>query len=518
MPRRQDFARDIHYWIETNRWPVRRVKCDEAKPSCHPCVSTGRKCDGYGLNVEAPRDHSATPLGALGPSLSIGFLGTEKERGSFYFFQQKTAPQLSGFFGDDFWERLLLQAALHEPPIRHAILALGSLHAKSEQDSNGLIMRSYTNGWTDNFASNNYSQAIKSLIKPHPQEGQQAIDVYLICSVVFACLEAMQSRYGSAITHVQSGVKILCEVKFDEETRRHQHHALKASKIPYISIEMLEEMFLRLDFQVSQMVREPELIANHAQKQEIPTIFSGLSVAREKLVSDWYIASHSTMDVWDSSREKLCVTPPAGAWQKKSSSILARWSSAYDAYLNIQGENLTDTRRKGTAVLRILKELGSTAAMLTKTTVNDQMNWDVFCSMFEKIVSLADDIVEVDQKSTAGRPAFCMDMALIGPLFAVSCRCRDPIIRRRAISLLRTYDRTEGVWNSFATYKAAQRVLDIEEAGLQNLKSCDDVPGWARISNVSLAFDHVEKRAALTYNRPMNEYDMVQQMTEVIEW
>jgi hypothetical protein len=63
----------------------------------------------------------------------------------------------------------------------------------------------------------------------------------------------MQSRYGSAITHVQSGIKILCEVKYDEETRQHQHDSLKASKIPYISIGMLEEMFVRLDLQVSQV-------------------------------------------------------------------------------------------------------------------------------------------------------------------------------------------------------------------------------------------------------------------------
>ncbi|KAL2807765.1 hypothetical protein BJX63DRAFT_60948 [Aspergillus granulosus] len=26
---------------------IRRVKCDEGKPSCSRCVSTGRKCDGY---------------------------------------------------------------------------------------------------------------------------------------------------------------------------------------------------------------------------------------------------------------------------------------------------------------------------------------------------------------------------------------------------------------------------------------------------------------------------------------
>jgi hypothetical protein len=123
--------------------------------------------------------------------------------------------------------------------------------------------------------------------------------------------------------------------------------------------------------------------------------------------------------------------------------------------------------------------------------VGDQRNWDVFCPIFQIIVAVAQDIMELDLKSTAGKPTFCIDMALVGPLFEVSssskfiylvrrfrvllcvvpqwrctdsnifqvsCGCRDPIIRRRAISILRNCGRTEGVWNAFLTSKVAQRV------------------------------------------------------------
>jgi len=48
-------------------------------------------------------------------------------------------------------------------------------------------------------------------------------------------------------------MKILCEVKYNEETRRHQHDVLRASEIPYVSIEMLKEIFVRLDLQVTQV-------------------------------------------------------------------------------------------------------------------------------------------------------------------------------------------------------------------------------------------------------------------------
>jgi hypothetical protein len=127
-------------------------------------------------------------------SPSIAITGTEKERRSFHFFQQRTAPQLSGFFGGDFWERLL-QATHHELSIRYAIIALGSLHERFEQD-NGLIVHSNIKGWTDDFALKNYNQAIKYLVKPLSHNGRQAIDVCLISSILFACFEVASPSYS----------------------------------------------------------------------------------------------------------------------------------------------------------------------------------------------------------------------------------------------------------------------------------------------------------------------------------
>lgn len=157
----------------------------------------------------------------------------------------------------------------------------------------------------------------------------------------------------------------------------------------------------------------------YAREREIPPIFSGLSEARDLLVSHWHVASYSISNTWDLANGKLLMVPQAGAWQKESMSILARWSSAYDAYLNIQGNNLTDKRRKGTAALYILKELGSVSMMLTRTRVDNQRDWDIFCPTFQKIVSLAADIIEVDIKSTVGKRTSCFDMALVRPLFKV---------------------------------------------------------------------------------------------------
>lgn len=63
----------------------------------------------------------------------------------------------------------------------------------------------------------------------------------------------MQGSYAQAITHIQSGCKILCEMEYNEQTKEHHHSVLVASKFPYVPILKLEELFLRLDLSVVEV-------------------------------------------------------------------------------------------------------------------------------------------------------------------------------------------------------------------------------------------------------------------------
>jgi hypothetical protein len=62
----------------------------------------------------------------------------------------------------------------------------------------------------------------------------------------------MQSSYGSAILHVQSGMKVLYELKSKKEAHRYRYDVLGTSKT-YASIEVLEDMFVRLDLRATQV-------------------------------------------------------------------------------------------------------------------------------------------------------------------------------------------------------------------------------------------------------------------------
>ena len=80
------------------------MKCDEAKPECDRCTSTGRKCDGY----VAPKPKKTAPkLKANVEELALVRAinweqGDSAERRAIDYFRCHTAPGVSSYFDGDF--------------------------------------------------------------------------------------------------------------------------------------------------------------------------------------------------------------------------------------------------------------------------------------------------------------------------------------------------------------------------------------------------------------------------------
>lgn len=170
-------------------YAVRRVKCDETRPECLRCTSTRRVCDGYSqVQWSDPSNSMAV---TAGPSTDIH--DCSQSRRSFAFFMQRTSPQFAGFFGSVFWERLVLQTAHHEPAIRHAIVAIGSLHEQKTVATDPEVI----------FALKQYNLAIKKLLAPQSQTGERGVDVCLISCILFTCFEVCpRSPHAMLACHV----------------------------------------------------------------------------------------------------------------------------------------------------------------------------------------------------------------------------------------------------------------------------------------------------------------------------
>lgn len=139
------------------------------------------------LTTELVVSHNGPGLHVtLNPSFYVP--GNDQERRCIHFFRSRTVPQLSGHFSSDFWDRLVLQTTQHEPAIRHAVIAVGSIHERFELGDSS-IFKSNNDALEGGFALQQYNQAIKHLIEPLCSNRQQALDVCLISCLLFACFE-----------------------------------------------------------------------------------------------------------------------------------------------------------------------------------------------------------------------------------------------------------------------------------------------------------------------------------------
>ncbi|KAJ4244549.1 hypothetical protein NW762_014404 [Fusarium torreyae] len=170
---------------------VRKVKCDETRPSCRRCLNTGRSCDGYAPQVQATSGAHMTVI--------YHRLGTKAERRGLQYFCEVAAPRLLGPKSPYFWTHLVLQLSESEPVVKHSLLAISSLYKTREGQRTPSPM--------PNLALQHYNAAIQGC-KTTPSD----VLVLLAC-VLFICIELLQSNNATAVRHYACGIAIMerCE-------------------------------------------------------------------------------------------------------------------------------------------------------------------------------------------------------------------------------------------------------------------------------------------------------------------
>ena len=264
---------------------------------------------------------------------------------------------------------------------------------------------------------------------------------------------------------------------------------------------------------------------------EIPAAFTSLKQARNSLDYHWNRCI-DFLNEFENNTEKsigsrvdgpLDILRTTNAARQVMFDVLERWRVAFQAFLQ-NYETLLDTR--GLQAARTL-QLSHSFAMLflhvsTVNVYNDETAWDRFTKLFEDVVDLAALIVEpmtCDNFQQKRGHEFTLDMNTVAPLYAVAHRCRHPTIRRKAVSLLYKAPRQEGIWDSIVTARVAERLIGIEESGLGSVTCCEDVPDWARISDVHVDFDLQERLGTVKYSRQRSPLEKIRDtVVDSIRW
>jgi hypothetical protein len=529
---------------------IRRVKCDEGSPSCRRCSSTGRICDGYAVPASSktspppPLDNTAIslvqsskPARPCGLSVYSDDFGSNPEQRSFHFFCVNTAPQLTGLFESSFWDRFVLQAAHYEPAVRHAAIALGALHENT--------MRYGLGNWEKvqgTFALQEYLKAINILVQPLSQHKTQALDVTLMSCVLFTCFDVsiafrmllldpvanidqtMRGHYGSALSHIDGGVKILSEAQRNNNTNNtnSSKSGITSSAKPYVSIEDLTAVLTRLDTQATQIAGYRPLSlyplsSDDDSSSNIPAYFRSLTEARNCFDHLWHCVTYFA-SLLNSKDDDFAVQDFARQKLRDHARLLSEYSDVFEDFV---AHNSHDLNARALNSIRTLKVQQLIMYMMLHadriTTTEDETTWDHFIPQMEEIVSLSAAVIAESARIDNLGPTFTLDGGIVVPLFLVASKCRNKVLRRKAMDLMASQQRQEGLWDSKLVGRVMERVVAIEESGLVETDG-EDIPTWARVGVINAQFDIEGRRAMVTYERTKARDNVVVAHEEWISW
>ncbi|TGO80171.1 hypothetical protein BELL_0013g00220 [Botrytis elliptica] len=496
---------------------IRRVKCGEERPGCLRCTKTGRKCDGYDPDhpeisssppsrrgSEASSSNTAqtdSPIMSSTPSIvemsSPVIEWDEEERRSFNFFIAKTAPELAGSFESKFWASLILQRCHSDPPIRHAVIALGALNESFKFGDIKLLEAGAIADPKQRFALLQNIKAIRYLTG-HPSHGshRQSSEVILISCLLFICFEAMQGNYQAAFAHLNSGLKILSDW-MEINGQNSLAHSEASVNREFIRSEIVP-LFGALNTQAIRI-----LPANFVQwemtsgstkfdftaQSSIPDPISSLNEAKHHLQNQTHAilvyhqnaTQHYSPEISNNDKTLRSGGLNAMVEERRDRIMqLEQWSRVFNNFAHAAGQTMNTTDLRASISLKI--HYVANKLILETAQFETELNYDCYMDEFELMTSLAESLLKSygDSRLENGR-VFSFDTAIIPPLLCVACKCRDPSLRRRAHALLVSSFKREGGWDSDLASSIGRWTIDKEEKDLENISRAEEVVESSRI-------------------------------------
>ena len=443
------------------------------------------------------------------------------EQRSLRFFRTRTAVIFAGYCDSGFWDRVVLHVSNTEPAVRHAVMALGSLHEYFE--SQGTAIGYDLKHKSLYFSLQQYNKAIAFLSQDFSAGIRLPVEIVMICCALFISIEILQGNYAATARHLLGGSKILSGWLSAHD--RNPSCLMRDELLP---------IFLRLNIQVKTLVDFPSSTSelDDPQTNSLPISFASLQEARTSLYSQLnklfdFIQTDETFlytstgipdyvlsEMFAAAEEQNQIetflfsphrSPAEMAVAKKERlrrlEILEKWKAAFDAFL-LQFSSGMGSRELGGA---ILLQIHYICAWVIVATCHSRLQtvFDEYKSQFEKIVSLSKSLVAAGdtEGSYYGKTNFWIDMGIIGPVYLAASRCRDPVVRREAVQILRS-PRREGAWDGEAAAMVADRIIALEEAGLSPVKIAGDIPEYARIHVRKVVIDLQNSLVVLSCYNP----------------
>ncbi|KAF5007512.1 hypothetical protein FDECE_6159 [Fusarium decemcellulare] len=417
---------------------IRRIKCDEARPACSRCVSTGRKCDGYGVwtaGLTKPR----FPATLQCPSVARNV----HERHGFDWFLSRTSKKIPGVFEPEFWKTLVLQASATEPAVFHAAVALGAAHKRE------MLLATETVALVPDeqecFMLRQYNTAITHL-QTHLVAGvtdKDSAHVAAISCMLFICLEFLRGNYKTGNTHLRNGLSLLHRLQakpnaVDKTLVLPSHHRSLLGDL----VEVFTRLYVQSAFfgavsdTFTVAVRQDQSDAHNSP-------FLSIEAARRHLGE----LLNRVFRLTEQCRNMPSLSPPISIStllddQQDIRACLKTWLRLYQSSRDRMSARADDQLQMSLAC-RLLLVYHSMACIMVETCIapTNELVFDCYSSEFTSIVdqcmnlwrSAAQMMAEdISSGHCTHRFSFSADMGFILPLYYAGLKCRVPETRRAA--------------------------------------------------------------------------------------
>ncbi|KAH8912344.1 hypothetical protein BR93DRAFT_954926 [Coniochaeta sp. PMI_546] len=449
---------------------IRRVKCDETKPSCLRCLAQKRTCDGY-----PPPSHPILSRRALaiavrsisspGPAARI-LAGpqTPDDVACFDFFRHRTAPMTVSFFPSEFWSGKLLQVAHAQPAVWHAAVALGALHRRWE------LGFAPPGEWGDGASMAMFSEKAAASYATSVALAKDIDDplALLVLSLGLMAVTNIMGKWVDNRVHGAAGLRLLGEIKREKADYRGRLGS---------EIESVAESFARMDMQ-NLTFSESQAPYPDITSDSNEDIMANANSLEDVLVpgGQFDSLSQAGFHLFGLIRRFLLL---AGIEENMSLEEYTVSEDSAKYQLGLWEQMMKDCLRQTRAVekddkpgLLTLKLYHVFLCLILRGGVTGpQTDWDACLPHFERVVALAGTILSRNQTSHAAPAFVTLEPGIIIPLYLTVTRCRHPVLRRRALELLRKANSQEGRWHSVGAAAVAERIMQMEEDGLRGIMS-----------------------------------------------
>lgn len=435
------------------------------------------------------------------------FLNEEEYR-YFDIFSSKTAFEILPVSVTERFRQILLQACESAPSIRHAAVALGALDKISQTvvDLTDTDRKSHLLQHHEK-ALEQYASALKHM-RQEAAARKPDLQITLLTCLMIICFEAWSGNRDLTVHQIKLAFSLI------QEWRESENSTTNISSSS--SRNDLLQLFSRLDSQAISFAEDRSLAVNPFVSKIEPTFLKQMPsnfTTLEEAEKYQRVMLRLTVNFISTGipRRKTPNTFPVNGWKgetdpevvascQRQMTDMEHWFSSFQPLYNHVCAN-GDRQSKLFAKTMVLHLRTSFLSLFTICSQNET-DFDQHLPYFDEMVEISGFLMEdfYPASENAPEPKFSFDSCAVLPLYITGHKCRNHATRQKAISLLLTYPRREGVWDSIFVGKMTQWAMEVEG---EFADKYGNVPGWARIRGMSYENEGQERTAVLTCEQRM---------------